>query len=167
MIRWYVIQSKPQKENLLYEQLCLREIEAYYPRLRVKPVNPRSKRIRPYFPGYLFVHVDLEKIGLSGLQWMPGTSKLVTYGGEPAFMSDIIIQTIRRKVDEVNSTSGGTSQYLKSGDIVLIHSGPFVGYHAIFDVRLPGYERVRVLLQLLQDRQVRVDLSEGQIELIK
>jgi transcription antitermination factor NusG len=154
MERWYVLQSKPQKENLLYEQICLREVEAYYPRLRIKPVNPRSKRIKPYFPGYLFIHVDLEKVGFSGLQWMPGANRLVAYGGEPAFISDTLVQTIRRRVDEMNATSGETFQNLKPGDEVSIHSGPFAGYRAIFDAHLPGHERVRVLLQLLQDRQV-------------
>ena len=41
MDQWYVVQGKPPKVSLLYEQLCLREIEANYPRLRVKPVPPR------------------------------------------------------------------------------------------------------------------------------
>lgn len=72
MERWYAQQSKPQEEGLLYEQLCLRDIETYYPLLRVKPVNPRSKRAKPYFPAYLFIYLDLEKIGFASLQWMPG-----------------------------------------------------------------------------------------------
>ena len=46
-------------------------------------------------------------------------------------------------------------------------SGSFDGSRANFDVHLPGRERVSVLLQLLQDRQVRMDLSEGQVKLIK
>ena len=70
MMQWYVLQSKPQKESLLHDQLCLRGIEAYYPRLYLKPANPRARKSRPYFPGYLFIHVDLENTGLSRLQWM-------------------------------------------------------------------------------------------------
>ena len=34
--RWYVLHSKPRKEDLLWEQLRLREIEAFHPRLRVQ-----------------------------------------------------------------------------------------------------------------------------------
>jgi len=49
MMRWYVLQSKPQKENLLYNQLYLRKIEAYYPCLQVKPVNPRSCKLNRTF----------------------------------------------------------------------------------------------------------------------
>ncbi|RPJ25450.1 MAG: hypothetical protein EHM33_14520 [Chloroflexi bacterium] len=39
---------------------------------------------------------------------------------------------------------------LKRGEVVLIHGGPFRDYEAIFDARLPGKERARVLLRLLQ-----------------
>ena len=59
---WYVIHSKPRKENQVYSQLQARAIETFYPTIRVKPVNPRSAKIRPYFPGYLFVRVDLDAV---------------------------------------------------------------------------------------------------------
>ncbi len=166
-MRWYVLQSKPQKENLLYDQLCLRKIEAYYPRLHVKPINPRSRKIRPYFPGYLFVRVDLESVGLSSLQWIPGERGLILYGGEPAIVPDAIINAIRRKVDEINFAGGVTLCTIKPGDPVEIKSGPFAGYSAIFDMRLSGNDRVRILLKMLQDRQVCVELSGRQIEKVK
>ena len=167
MMRWYVLQSKPQKESLLYDQLCLRNIEAYYPRLHVKPVNPRSRKIRPYFPGYLFVHVDLESVGFSSLEWIPGERGLISYGGEPAIVPDTVINEIRRKIDQINLAGGVTLHTIKPGDPIEIKSGLFAGYRAIFDARLSGNDRVRVLLQMLQDRQVCVELSGRQIEIIK
>ena len=39
----------------------------------------------------------------------------------------------------------------------------FQGYEAIFDTRLDGQERVRVLLQMLNDRRVLVEMHVGQI----
>jgi len=49
--------------------------------------------------------------------------------------------------------------------VVVISDGPFAGYEAIFDTRLPGSERVRVLLQLLNSqRRVPVELNAGQIQ---
>jgi transcriptional antiterminator RfaH len=48
---------------------------------------------------------------------------------------------------------------------VLISDGPFAGYEAIFDARISGSERVRVLLQLLNNqRQVPVELDASQIK---
>jgi transcriptional antiterminator RfaH len=52
---------------------------------------------------------------------------------------------------------------LRRGDIVVLRSGVFAGYEAIFDARLPGHERVRVLLNLLEDRQLRMVVPIGQI----
>ena len=38
------------------------DYEVFYPCLRIHPVNPRSRKIVPYFPGYLFVEADLELV---------------------------------------------------------------------------------------------------------
>ncbi len=53
---------------------------------------------------------------------------------------------------------------LHKGDVVRINFGPFEGYEAIFDTRLPGTERVRVLLQFLSDRYVPVELEAGHLQ---
>src|SRR3972149_4650587 len=102
---WYVMHSKPNKEELLYEQLCIRTIDAYYPRIKVQPVNPRARKRIPYFPGYLFIRTDLDVIGLSTFKWTPGGLGLIDFGSEPASVSDEILQAIRQKVDQVNGTS--------------------------------------------------------------
>ncbi len=167
MLTWYVMRSKPNKEELLYQQLLLREIDTYYPSIQVHPVNPRSLKIKPYFPGYLFIRTNLEIVGISTLQWLPGAIDLVNFGGELATISDELLQAIRRKVDRVNAANGELLESLKPGDVVAIHDGPFAGYQAIFDTRVSGRERVRVLLQMLRDRQIGVELSIGQIERIK
>ena len=161
---WYVIHSKPNKEELLYEQLRTRNIDAYYPRIKVQPINPRARKTIPYFPGYLFIKVDLDILGSSTLRWMPGALGLVEFGSDPASVPDDLIQTIREKVNQVNTLDENKAERFKTGESVTIQSGPFAGYHAIFDSRLPGPERVRVLLQLLSDRQIGVELSAGQIE---
>jgi len=161
--RWYVMRSKPNKESFLWDQLNLQGIESYYPRLRVKPVNPRARTIKPYFPGYLFVHVDLEQINLSVLQWMPGAAGLVSFGGEAASVPNILINTIRNRVDQINAAGGEALAGLKKGQTVRIQGGPFTGYKAIFDTRLSGNERVRVLLDLLDKGQMPLELPTVQI----
>jgi transcription elongation factor/antiterminator RfaH len=160
---WYVLHSKPHKEEMLAEQLELRKIETFAPRVRVQVVNPRARKVRPYFPGYLFVRADLENIGSSGLQYVPGSAGLIAFGGEPAFVPDGLIHAIRQRVEEINSAGGELFEVLKPGETVLVHSGPFAGYEAIFDARLPGTERVRVLLKLLRNRNMPVELPAGYV----
>jgi transcription antitermination factor NusG len=158
---WYALHSHPHKENLLWRQAEAQRIEVFYPRIRVKPVNPRSHTIRPYFPGYLFVHADLEQVGQSVFQWMPYTTGLVSFGGEPSIVPDALISSLRRRVEEIEAAGGELFDGLQPGDAVVIQSGPFEGYEAIFNARLSGLERVRVLLKMLSERSLVVELPSG------
>jgi len=163
-LNWYALRSKPRKEDVLYRQVINRGFEAYYPRMKVQPVNPRSRKLRPYFPGYMFVQADIETVGLSTFQWMPHASGLVVFGDEPAPVPESLIAAIRKRVDEINAAGGELFDGLHQGDKIQIFDGPFAGYEGIFDARLPGTERVRILLQLLGDKRiVPVELRAGQI----
>ncbi len=162
--QWYALHSKPMKEALLWEQLSLHEIESYYPRIRVKPVNPRSRKVRPYFPGYVFSRVDLEQTSMTLFTRLPGSSGIVAFDGIPSYVPDPLIAAIRRRVGEIDGAGGELFDGLKTGDIVTVQDGPFKGYEAIFDARLSGDERVRVFLKLLSRGQVAVELPSGQIQ---
>ena len=159
------MRTKPRMEDFLGDQLRLRGLEVFSPFIRVQVVNPRSRKLRPYFPGYIFVHADPESPSVTNWSHLPGSSGLVQFGGQPASVPDGLIHAIRQKVDAINAAGGELFQALTKGQQVIIHSGPFNGYTAIFDARLPGADRVRVLLQLLKDRYLPVDLPAGQVRL--
>jgi transcriptional antiterminator RfaH len=126
-------------------------------------LNSQRQTTKPYFPGYLFVHVDLNVVSESSLRWIPGEIGLVCFGGEPAYVSDAILHAIRTHVDEINAEGGERLQNLKNGDPIAIHSGPFAGYQGIFDTYLSDYKRATILLKFIRDQQIRVDLPVGQI----
>jgi transcription elongation factor/antiterminator RfaH len=163
MLRWYAIRSKPRKEDFLCEQLSMNKIETYYPCVRAYPVNPRARKFKAYFPGYLFIHADLEQVGMSALQWTPGAVGIVSFDGEPACIPDGLLEAIRQRVEKINLAGGETFEKLKPGDVVTIKDGPFAGHEAIFDTRLPGNERVRLLLELIRGQKIRLELPAGQI----
>ena len=160
---WYVLHSKPNKEEFLFDQLQANRMEAFCPHIRVQPVNPRARKVKPYFPGYVFVWLDLENVKTSALGWMPGASRLVSFDGHPADVPENLVQAIRRRVNEINDAGGELLESLRPGEKVVIQDGPFAGYQAIYDSRLSGVDRVRVLLTLLQKRQVPLELAVGQI----
>ncbi len=166
---WYALRSKPNKEDFLAKQLEAYDVDVFFPRIHVKPVNPRSRKTRPYFPNYLFVHVDLDVVKLSTLRWVPGASGLVSFDGEPAPVPDLLITALERQVDLINTASRELTMTsnLKHGDTVVIQDGPFAGHEAIFDLRLSGQDRVRVLLNFLQARQVPIELQSRQIRRTK
>lgn len=164
---WYALHSKPMKEAFLCTQLHLNKIESYCPHIRVQVVNPRARKVKPYFPGYVFGYMDLEKISQHVRQWIPGLAGMVSFDGIPAHVPDNLIAAIRRRVDQINAADGELLDKLKPGDIVTVLEGPFKGYEAILDACLSGEARVRILLKLLNGPQVRLELRGEQIQRIK
>jgi transcriptional antiterminator RfaH len=165
MRQWYAFQSKTRREQLLCEQLRIRQIDTFYPCINVRPVNPRARKTQPYFPGYVFGRVDLEHDGRSMLDWIPGAIGIVNFGGEPAPISDHLVDTLHRHLDSINASVRELWDGFQRGDVVAIQGGPFAGYEAIFDARLPGRERVEVLLKILSDSYIRLELPVEQVSL--
>ena len=164
---WCVLHSKPMKEAFLCTQLHLHKIESYCPHIRVPVMSPRARKVKPYFPGYVFAYMDLEQMNTHMRLWIPGLSGLVSFDGIPAHVPDSLIAAIRRRVDQINAAGGEQLDKLKPGDTVTVQEGPFKGYQAILDACLSGQARVRILLNLLNRPQVRLELPGGQIQCIK
>lgn len=166
MEKWYVVRSKPRSEELLWKQFCLRNLEVYYPCIKVQTVNPRARQVQSYFPCYLFVHVNLDLIGKSVLDWIPGSAGLVSFGDEPAFVPDNLVYAIKQQIENLDIGSGKKIVNLCKGDKIAVHHGAFIGYEGVFDIQLSGTDRARVLLSLIDNRFVSVDLHASCIHLI-
>lgn len=161
---WYALRVKPHKERIVYQLLQAEKVPTYFPSVKVKPVNPRSAKIRPYFPGYMFVQADLQELGENAFRWTPGVHGLVRYGDTPAVVPDGLIIELKQRLEAIAASGGLVMSQIKPGDRVRIHSGPFAGYDAIFDAYLPGQERVRVLLAFLSRQPKPVYLDADVID---
>jgi len=160
---WYVLRSKPNKEAFLAGQLEARNIAVLDLQVKANPINPRARHFKPYFPGYIFIHTDLQQHPPVLFERIPGAARLVHVGNEIACVPDNIIQAIRSRVEQVNAAGGEVLEALKPGDRISLQSGPFAGYEGIFDTRITGTERVRIFLQMLHDRQMVVEVPAGQV----
>lgn len=178
---WYALHVKPHKERYVYERLLSPEslasllkvevapasIDAFFPAVRVKPVNPRAAKIRPYFPGYLFVYVDLETLGDAAFNWIPGAHGLVRFGDAPAMVPEPLIRELKDRMAQLAAAGALQVDKYKPGDLVRITGGPFAGYEAIFDAHLPGRDRVQVLLAFLSSHPQRVQLAADDLDKVK
>lgn len=160
---WYVLHVKPHKERPVNELLQSKDIDTFYPALKVEPVNPRARKERPLFPGYIFVNIDVEEEGPNTLRWTEGTHGLVAFDGEPAIVPENVIQAIKQRLAEIQAQGGIQASMLKKGDHVRIVEGPLAGYEAIFDMRLPGKDRVQVLLAFLSTQPKRLQINQSQL----
>jgi transcriptional antiterminator RfaH len=165
--QWYALQSKPCKEEALWKHLESRGVDAFYPFLSVKPVNPRARKRRPFYPGYLFVRADLQAFGLQAFRGMPHAKGIVCFGSEPAPVPEAVIQGIRRRLAGGPRTGEYADALAKRGDPIRVADGLFCGHTGLFDTRVSGAERVRVLLQLLGGRSIAVELDSSHVQTVR
>ena len=161
---WYVVFCKPHQEERVSINLTVKGFEVYYPTYQVQTDDLHPLQIKPFFPRYLFVRAAIENIGTAAmLNWIPGAIGLVKYGDTPAIVPDHIIDQLKKRISRIAAVGGPQRYMYRTGERVRIIRGPFAGYEAVFDLRLSGVERVRVLIQML-NRQVTVDLNANAIE---
>jgi transcriptional antiterminator RfaH len=149
--RWYVLCSKLNKEEILLRQLQSQGYDIFYPRYFTANGSTGRLQIRAYFPGYLFIRLDLNTVNQSAFQWMPNSEGLVTFESRPAYVPDNLVEAIKHHVDKLNSKR--LVDLVKNTDIGegTVQSNSFEdSYDAIFDAKLSSDERVKELLRMLQ-----------------
>lgn len=151
--RWYVLHTKPRKEEVAWRQLLDRGFKAVYPRLFVRPVNARSGGQRPLFPGYIFVRVDLCMVSLSTFQWMPHAHGLVAFDDVPAAVPDALVAEIEQRVAALNRAIAAARDRMPSGNPGAIRSRPHRDYDTMFESGATGKSRVRALMGLLNNQR--------------
>jgi len=164
---WYALRVKPHKENPVSQWLAEEKVERYLPMVRVEPTNPRAAKIKPYFPGYMFVFVDMDQTGSNKFKWLPGAIGLVEFGGIPAVVPPNLISDLQQLMAKIKDEGGLAKFEFKHGDSVRIVEGPFEGYEAMFDIHLSGQDRAQVLLAFLSQVPQPVELDIASIKKIK
>jgi transcriptional antiterminator RfaH len=148
-MRWYTVQTKPRAEHQVREALAGKGLTVYLPLIKVARVNPRARPIVPLFPCYLFVHVDLEQVGQSAINWVPGVIRLVSFGSEAVAVPEAVIEHVKRRLAEVEKSGEFGLGPFRHGDHVRITTGPLRDLDAVFDKRLSAKGRARVLIEFL------------------
>ena len=149
---WYVLQTNRNRERLAQLALGQRGITCYLPRIVQWPAPAVGSPVGPLFPGYLFVHMNLDDS--ARVSWTPGVKAFVSFGGGPAAIDARAIEFLRAR-----ERADGLihCEPLPATQEVRIVNGPFRGLTAVVECRLPARERVRVLMQMLRS-ETRVEL---------
>lgn len=165
MESWYALQSKAHKEFQVRASLETRGLVVFLPLIKGR-TQTRARAEKPFFPGYLFVRADLERVGISAVQYTPGLRRIVSFSeGKPSPVADQIIAHLQDRLAVMNAFDQ-EGEVLKQGDRVVITSGVLRDYEALFDRRLSPEGRVRLLIQLLA-RQVPIDVTTDMIRKVR
>jgi transcription elongation factor/antiterminator RfaH len=152
--RWYVIYSKPHKEEFAEFHLRLKGLEVFFPRL-LTPESLRSRRrIVPLFPNYLFVRIQISR-EYHYVHWSPGVKRIVGFNGNPTPLDEEIMDFLMQQANSEGIITARSN--LRAGQEVQISGGPFDGLVGIIQ-EPPGVKgRVKVLLNLL-NREVKAEV---------
>jgi len=157
---WYVVYSKPHKEEQAQFHLRMKNLDVFFPRLDLVRVAEKRKRIIPLFPNYLFVRIHLPT-EFHYVSWSPGVKRIVSFGERPIPLDDRVVSFLKQQTD-TEGVIRAHSQ-LRPGQEVEIRGGPFDGLIAVIQDPPDAKGRVKILLKLLS-RQISVKLG---VEFIK
>jgi transcriptional antiterminator RfaH len=145
---WYIIQTKPKKEEEARFYLSVKGLEVFNPRMEVfAQRNGRmNKELKPLFPNYIFGKFELER-NYTLVRWARGVTRILGFGGVPAPVSAKVIEEIKSRSD--GSGIVKVPYDFTPNDKVRIKSGPFRDLMGIFEKWIPEKERVRILLNLI------------------
>jgi transcription elongation factor/antiterminator RfaH len=158
--QWFVISTKARREQFAQEQLSRRGVETFLPRI-LNPLRSRLKAvIAPLFPGYLFVHIDLEEQYFD-VAWAPGVRKFIGFGALPCPLDDAVVDFLHARTGREGIVR--VTPVFRAGDMVRIKHGPFEGLIGIIENPGSGRGRARVLMEILR-RQTPVEVPQDIIE---
>lgn len=158
--QWYVVYSKPQKEDCAQFHLQRKGLEVFFPRLLLPDTLRKRRQVVPLFPNYLFVRLQVPEEYHYAL-WSPGVKSLVSFNGTPAAIDEEIVGFLKQRATPEGLLTGRSN--LTVGQEVRITGGPFDGLAGIIQDPPNAKGRVAVLMTLL-NRQVKVDVPVRFVE---
>jgi len=150
--QWYVVYSKPRREEFAQAHLQRKGLEVFFPQLALPYPRPRQGHIVPLFPNYLFVRLQLPEEYNYAI-WSPGVKTIVSFNGVPSPIDEAIVLFLKEQANAQGVIQGRSN--LTVGQEVRIKGGPLDGLIGIIQDPPDARGRVGVLMQLLS-RQVKV-----------
>lgn len=162
--QWYVIYAKPRREELAKLHLERQLFEVYLPRLEVtkRCKSELVSTVEPFFPRYLFIHLDLQTEDWSPIRSTRGVCGLVRFEGVPKPVPSTLIQYLMQNENSQQLQLIDRNTW-KQGDKVEIEQGPFSGYSCIFQEQRSA-DRVAVLLNVV-GKQTRTTILKQNLKL--
>jgi transcriptional antiterminator RfaH len=156
--RWYLVRTLTGRELLAAEQLGRQDFEVFLPKQPRTVRHARKIRVAlaAYFPGYLFVRLDVTQQRWRSVNGTLGVARLVGSGERPTPVPGGVVEALQAAADARGVLAGPP---LQAGQQVRIVAGAFAERLATIE-RLDDAGRVRVLLEIVTG-QVAVTLDQG------
>ncbi|MFI5411076.1 transcriptional activator RfaH [Kaistia sp. UC242_56] len=149
--RWYVAASQPGREDVAQLHLSRQGFISWLPRQRrmVRHARKTVEKSVAFFPGYVFVALDLETERWRPINATVGVRSLVMQAGRPMACPAGLVESMQLLSDASGLIN--ENPLLTEGGAVRVLVGPFAEMVGTL-TRLEGAGRVRVLLDLMHSR---------------
>ena len=158
MNKWYVIQTKPMKEN---------HVTTLLNRAGLQTLNPKIKSfaagVRPLFPNYIFLHGDLElSANYHLIKFTRGVNKVLGTSSRPVSISYEIVEAIQKRINKDQILE---HQTMKVGSRVQVKRGILRDLIGVLEKPVSAEGRVAVLLSLYE-REMKAVLNCADVALV-
>jgi transcriptional antiterminator RfaH len=146
--RWYAVQCQPNREHIAALNLRNQSFQPFLPfRRKTRRHARKIESVRaPFFPGYLFVWLDVTRHQWRSVNGTFGVVRLLLNGENPAPIPEGFVEALREVGDQGDIVPLRSPLY--PGQSVRVLTGPFADYVGVLE-HLSTQERVRVLLQIM------------------
>ncbi len=164
MFDWYFVQFKRNSHRLAERNLNRQGFKTFLP-LQDLTITYGSKfltRLKPLFPGYMFVKIDLENAPWHKINSTLGVSRLICHDGVPKSIPSEVIAGLMSRCDNLGKLLPPTA--LERGDSVTIMSGALANFVATVET-IDSNRRIWVLMDIM-GQITRVQVAPRQIKQI-
>lgn len=159
--RWFVVESRHQRERRAKDNLVRQRFEVYLP-MRFCARKDDRLPATPFLPGFLFVRFDPEVTQWLKIMSTDGVHSLIINGqGKPQAFPDAEIERIKKLEEDgvihlvtppakfigAKGKKGKTQPVFHPGDKVTVTAGPFAGADGLVHV-MNDKDRVTLFLSL-------------------
>ncbi len=163
--QWFAIRTKPHKEFVALKNYQNQGFCGYLPSVLKKVRHARKVKevARPFFPGYLFLHLGLEEQNWTAISSTVGSLCPVKFGDCYPVVPNEIIEGLKSRENEDGFISLLEASGIKKGQTVRVANGEFEGLYGLF-MSPKGSDRALILLDLLQ-RKVKTTVPTESLQL--
>lgn len=146
--RWYAVHCQPHREHAAAVHLGNQQIEVFFPRREITRRHARKieKVRRPFFPGYLFIQLDITREPWRCVNSTFGVVRIVMQNEQPVPVPRGVVEALMDACDEKGNLSW--KMELRLGQKVRVIDGPLIELVGHLD-QLTDSDRVRVLLDIM------------------
>ena len=155
MNAWYTVYTQSSKESIAEANLINQGFDCFLPKYLKTRRHARKvdSVLKPLFPRYLFVNLDLEQQRWRSINGTLGVNCLLCNGETPLVVPKGVVDAIQTRVSG-DGTVNLEAPRFKPGQTLRVLEGPFADLEGLFEC-VDDNQRITLLLSLL-GRQVKV-----------